>query len=180
MEPNLQPILENDLAILYPLREDDFEALYAVASDPKIWEQHPNKDRWQREIFRTFFEGAVASGGAFRIVEKATGNTVGSTRFYDYDAADDSILIGYTFYAIKCWGTGINRAVKALMLDYIFGLVSTVYFHIGADNLRSQIAIGRVGAVKVDEREVTYFGETSKLNFVYRLRKEDRVSRMGS
>lgn len=180
MEPNLQPILENDLAILYPLREDDFEALYAVASDPKIWEQHPNKDRWQREVFRTFFEGAVASGGAFRIVDKVSGNTVGSTRFYDYDAADDSILIGYTFYARECWGTGINRAVKALMLDYIFGFVSTVYFHIGADNVRSQIAIGRVGAVKVDEREVTYFGETSKLNFVYRLRKEDRVSRKES
>lgn len=40
-----QPILENDKAILYPLQEEDFEALYAVASDPLIWEQHPNKDR---------------------------------------------------------------------------------------------------------------------------------------
>jgi len=171
MSVNLQPVLEDENIILYPLRAEDFTALYAAAADPEIWAQHPNKDRWKKEVFSTFFEGAMQSGGAFRVVDKATGQTMGSTRFYDYNAEDSSIFIGYTFYATAYWGKGINPAVKALMLDYIFQFVNKVYFHIGSQNIRSQIALGRLGAVKVDEQEVTYFGEAPKLNFVYEITK---------
>jgi len=172
MNINIQPILENEKAILIPLQEKDFDALYAVASDPEIWEQHPNKDRWKEEVFRTFFDGAIQSKGAFKILDKATGDIIGSTRFYDYKQKDNSIFIGYTFYAVACWGTGINRLVKATMLDYIFQFVSKVYFHIGATNIRSQMAIGRIGAEKIAEEEVAYFGEASRFNFVYEISKE--------
>ncbi|MFD2601869.1 GNAT family N-acetyltransferase [Flavobacterium suzhouense] len=172
MDINIQPVLENEKVILYPLQENDFEDLYAVASDPQIWEQHPNKDRWQKDVFQTFFEGAMQSKGAFKITDKASGKTIGSTRFYDYNKEDDSILIGYTFYATSIWGMGINKAVKALMLDYIFQFVSRVYFHIGANNVRSQIAITRIGADKITEQEVAYFGEPNRLNFVYEITKE--------
>lgn len=172
MSFSIQPTLANEQVILSPLQEEDFEALYAAASDPNIWEQHPNKNRWQRDIFRTFFDGAMQSKGAFKIVDKATGEVIGSTRFYDYDAQENSLLIGYTFYAVKCWGKGINQAVKRMMLDYIFQFVDSVFFHIGAENIRSQIAISRLGAVKVGEQEVTYFGEHPKWNFVYRIKKE--------
>jgi N-acetyltransferase len=167
MEFNIQPVLENDDIILLPLSAGDFEDLYAVASDPKIWEQHPNKDRWRKEVFQTFFEGAIQSKGAFKIVEKATGKVAGSTRFYDYNEQENGIFIGYTFYATKFWGTGFNPAVKALMLNYIFQFVSHVNFHIGVNNVRSQIAIGRIGAKKVAEEVVNYYGEAPKLNFVY-------------
>jgi len=172
MTIDIRPKLETEEVILYPLQENDFDDLYAVASDPKIWEQHPNKDRWKKEIFHTFFEGAIQSEGAFKIVDKATGNTIGSSRYYDYNEADNSIFIGYTFYAASCWGTGINKMVKTMMLDYIFQFVSKVYFHIGANNIRSQVAIGRIGAEKTAEEEVTYFGEESRLNFVYEISKE--------
>jgi RimJ/RimL family protein N-acetyltransferase len=167
MEFNIQPVLENERLILDPLQPADFDELYAVACDPKIWEQHPNKDRWRKEVFQIFFEGAIQSKGAFRIVEKATGQVAGSTRFYDYNEQENSIFIGYTFYATKYWGTGFNPAVKALMLDYIFQFVSKVCFHIGANNVRSQIAIGRIGAIKIAEEVVNYYGEAPKLNFVY-------------
>ncbi|PZF71246.1 GNAT family N-acetyltransferase [Taibaiella soli] len=170
---NIQSILENDRAMLTPLQEKDFDALYAVASDPKVWEQHPNKDRWKQEVFRTFFEGAMESKGAFKIIDKATGHVAGSTRFYDYNEKENSILIGYTFYGTSFWGTGMNKAVKKMMLDYIFQFVSKVYFHIGAVNTRSQIAIGRLGAQKVAEEEIAYFGEAPKLNFIYAITKEE-------
>src|SRR5690606_26650 len=150
---NVQPILENEKTILYPLQEKDFELLYAVASDPEIWKQHPNKDRWKKEVFKTFFDGAMQSKGAFKIVEKATGKTIGSTRIYDYNEQENSIFIGYTFYAVAYWGKGINKLVKATMLDYIFQFVSKVYFHIGANNIRSQVAIERIGAEKISEQE---------------------------
>ncbi|TSJ47862.1 GNAT family N-acetyltransferase [Fluviicola chungangensis] len=169
---SIQPILENDHIILYPLRESDFEELYAVASDSKVWEQHPNKDRWKREIFQNFFKGAMESKGAFKIIDKSNGKTIGCTRYYDYNEAENFILIGYTFYGTDSWGKGINSMVKKLMLNYIFQFVPTVHFHVGANNLRSQIAIGRLGAEKIAEEDVAYFGEAPKLNFIYEIKKE--------
>jgi len=177
MHFNIQPVLENEKAVLDPLQETDFEALYAVASDPAIWQQHPNKDRWKKEIFRTFFEGALLSKGAFKIVDKATGNIIGSSRFYDYNEAENSIFIGYTFYAKSCWGKGFNPSVKTMMLDYVFQFVSKVYLHIGAGNIRSQVAIERLGAVKIAEEEIAYFGEASRLNFVYAIHKDQWFDR---
>lgn len=174
---SLQSILETATIQLLPLQAADFENLYAVAADPRIWEQHPNKDRWQRPAFTTFFEGAMQSKGAFKIVDKATGTTLGSTRLYDYNPQDKSIFIGYTFYGTASWGKGINLAVKTLLLDYVFQFVETVRFHIGADNVRSQIAIQRLGATKVAEQEVTYYGEQPKLNFVYEVTKPAWVTR---
>jgi RimJ/RimL family protein N-acetyltransferase len=173
MNFNIQPTLENEHVILYPLQEKDFDDLYAVAADPKIWEQHPNKDRWKKEVFKIFFDGAIQSKGAFKIVDKSTGAIIGSTRMYDYNEQENSIFIGYTFYAVQYWGTGINHSVKAMMLDYIFQFVSKVYFHIGANNIRSQVAISRIGAEKTGEQEVTYFGEAPQLNFVYEISKEN-------
>jgi N-acetyltransferase len=169
---SLQPTLETDTLRLLPLQAADFAEVYAVAADPKVWAQHPNKDRWQEPVFRNFFEGAIKSQGAFKIVEKATNATLGSTRLYDYSAEDNSILIGYTFYGTQSWGKGINRAVKQLLLDYAFHFVDTVRFHIGAENIRSQIAIQRLGARKVAEQEVAYYGEPSKLNFVFEITKQ--------
>ena len=171
MNIDLQPTLENETVTLYPLQRTDFNLLYQVAADPEIWRQHPNKDRWKKEVFQNFFEGAMKSGGAFRIVDKASGLTIGSTRFYDYNPGESSIFIGYTFYSTSCWGKGINAAVKALMLDYAFRFVNKVSFHIGSENIRSQIAISRLGAMKTAEQEVTYFGEAPKLNYVYEIDK---------
>jgi RimJ/RimL family protein N-acetyltransferase len=173
MEINIQPTLETENLILKPLLQEDFDALYAAAADPKIWEQHPNTNRWQKEVFQNFFEGALQSKGAFKIVDATTKRIIGSTRFYDYTEKNNAILIGYTFYSTDCWGKGINLAVKKCMLDYIFQYVSAVIFHVGSSNFRSQIAMNRLGIKKVGEKEVAYFGEPNRLNFVYRITKNE-------
>jgi RimJ/RimL family protein N-acetyltransferase len=167
----LRAHLQTPTARLLPLQAADFADLYAVAADPLIWAQHPNQDRWRPDVFATYFEGALRSGGAFRIVDQATGATLGSTRLYDYEAQDGSLLIGYTFFGRQSWGTGLNLAVKAVLLEYAFAFVDTVRFHIGAHNVRSQIAIQRLGARKVAEQEVAYYGEPPQLNFVYAVDK---------
>ncbi len=172
MEINWQPALENEMISLQPLQADDFEKLFKVASDPEIWEQHPNKNRYKREVFQTFFEGALASGGAFLIYDKIKNEVIGSTRFYDYDAAKKYVLIGYTFYAKANWGKGFNFAVKNTMFEYAFQFVDLVIFHVGAENYRSQKAMAKLNAVKVDEVMVRYFGEADKLNFVYEVSKD--------
>jgi RimJ/RimL family protein N-acetyltransferase len=115
----------------------------------------------------------MESKGAFKIVEKSTGNFLGSTRFYDFNESENSIFIGYTFYGTKSWGKGINPQIKKLMMDYIFKSVNKVYFHIGKENLRSQIALERLGGKKITEEEVAYFGEPAKTNFVYEIKKEN-------
>lgn len=168
---NIQPTLENENVKLVPLNPNDFEELFSVASDPKIWEQHPNKDRYQREVFENFFQGAMESGGAFKIIDKESNEIAGSTRFYDYNPEENSIFIGYTFYATKFWGSKLNPQVKKLMLDYIFQFVDKVNFHVGKDNIRSQKAMEKLGAKKVDEVNVAYFGEPEKLNVVFEINK---------
>lgn len=172
-EFNIQPTLENNLVKIVPLKAHDFERLYQVASDPLIWEQHPNKDRYKREVFENFFKGAMESKGAFLVIDIKTENVIGSSRFYDFNPETNSVLIGYTFLAKDRWGTTFNRALKTIMLDYAFEFVDKVYFHIGATNIRSQKAIGKFGAKKVREIEVEYYGEPGKLNFEYLIRRED-------
>ncbi|MCF6131325.1 GNAT family N-acetyltransferase [Flavobacterium wongokense] len=165
---DLQPsYLQDDLIKLIPLEESDFDRLFEVASNPRVWEQHPNPNRYKLEDFTNYFNGAIESKGAFLVVDAKTNETVGCSRYYDYNEADNSVLIGYTFIGTKFWGTGYNKSLKKLLLDYAFQFVDKVYFHIGAFNIRSQKAIEKIGAQKVDEFEVEYYGEPSKLNFVY-------------
>lgn len=173
MNFSIQPTLENDNLKLVPVVENDFERLYAVASDPEVWSMHPNKERYKREVFQNFFTGAIKSKGAFLVVDKNTEEVLGSTRFYDHDEKDESILIGYTFYGTKSWGKNINTSVKKMMLDYIFQFVDQVIFHVGKDNIRSVKAMNKLGAENIGEDEVAYFGEPSKMNVVFQIKKED-------
>jgi N-acetyltransferase len=175
MNISFQPTLQNNLIILQPLQEPDFERLYAVASDPLIWEQHPNKNRYQREPFQIYFEGAMQSKGALLVIDKASGEIAGCSRFYDHNEEERSVFIGYTFIARKFWGKGYNPAMKELMMNYAFQFVDTILFHIGATNFRSQIAIGRIGARKRREVTVAYHGEPGRENFEYELKKEDWI-----
>ncbi len=168
----LQPILQNSLVVAKPLEKSHFDALYKVAGDPLIWEQHPNKNRWQLDAFTNYFEGAIKSGGAFLVSDAVSGAVIGSSR-YMVDDADGTISIGYTFLVRSHWGKGYNQALKKLMLSYAFTYVDTIYFFIGAVNKRSQIAIERIGAKKIREEETAYYGEAPKLDFVYAIEKKN-------
>ncbi len=165
-----QPVFQNNLIVATPLQVTDFDVLYAAASDPLIWEQHPNKNRWQLEAFKTYFEGALKGGGAFLVKDAANGVVIGSSRYVS-DENDNTVSIGYTFFVRSHWGKGYNQALKKLMLDYAFAYVDTVYFYIGAVNKRSQIAIERIGAKKIKEEETAYYGEAPKLDYVYAIEK---------
>jgi RimJ/RimL family protein N-acetyltransferase len=167
----LQPTLQNEMIKIRPLTMADFDILFAVASDPLIWEQHPNKNRYQQAAFENYFTGAIESGGAFIVQDSITNQVIGSTRFYDADEAGKSVLIGYTFLARSHWGGSYNPALKSLMLNHAFNFVDRVYFHVGTINIRSQKAMEKLGAVKVKTLEVAYFGEPVRSNFVYAIEK---------
>ena len=144
---DLQPVLTGDTIELRPLREEDFPALYAVASDPLIWEQHPDSNRWTEPVFREFFRGAMESGGAFVVLDRSDGRLIGSSRFAGYDEAKSEIEIGWTFLARSHWGGSCNGEMKRLMLAHAFGFVRRVIFRVGPHNRRSQRALEKIGAV---------------------------------
>lgn len=167
------PTLQNDLVVLQPLAAEDFERLLAVASDPLIWEQHPNPDRYKREVFATYFQGAIESGGALLVSDAATGEVIGCSRFYDYESEQQEVKIGYTFFARRCWGKGYNAEAKHLMLQHAFQYADSVIFHVGAQNKRSRRAMEKLGAEFLGEETVAYYGEAPKQNVVFRIRKGD-------
>ena len=147
-EIDLQPALTGPTLRLRPLREDDFDALHQAASDPKIWEQHPDSERYKRDLFRErYFLGALESHGALAIVDNARNRVIGSSRYYDWDASTSQISIGYTFIEREYWGNGTNRELKDLMLNHVFQWVDIVWFHVGETNLRSRRAVEKLGAV---------------------------------
>jgi RimJ/RimL family protein N-acetyltransferase len=146
---DLQPILNGELLILRPLRPEDFHDLYAVASDPLIWEQHPAKDRYKEEVFKGFFREALESGGALIAMDSKDGRVAGSSRFHGYDEEKSEIEIGWTFLARSHWGGIYNREMKQLMLRHAFKFVNSVIFLVGLENLRSQKAMEKLGGVRL-------------------------------
>jgi RimJ/RimL family protein N-acetyltransferase len=146
MEFDLQPTLTGHVIELRPLRADDFEALFSAASDPLIWEQHPENDRYRRDIFQKYFDGALESKGAFAIIERKSGRIIGSSRYCNLDPGNSEVEIGWTFLEREFWGGSYNRELKKVMLDHAFQFVDRVVFVVGVKNLRSQKALEKIGA----------------------------------
>lgn len=150
---DLQPTLEDEQIILRSLQENDFDALYTAASDPLIWEQHPARDRWQRDVFEVFFRGAMDSGGAFAVIDKKSGKIIGSSRFVKVKESENAIEIGWTFLAREYWGGVYNLSMKRLMIDHVLRFVDNILFFIGENNMRSRKAVEKLGGVLITELE---------------------------
>lgn len=164
----LQPTLRGELVHLRPLRETDHDALFAVASDPLIWEQHPDKSRCTPDGFARFFDGAMESGGAFLVTDAVTGAAIGSSRYAGLDLAASEVEIGWTFLARQYWGGRYNAEMKRLMLAHAFRGVAFVVFRIDPANFRSQQAVLKIGATRIEDRT----DPTGRVVQVYRLRRE--------
>jgi N-acetyltransferase len=162
---DLQPTLEGKLLRLRPLHPEDWDDLYAVASDPLIWEQHPHNDRYKEEVFKEFFRDALASGGALVVSDSRSGHVIGSSRFHGYDKDKSEIEIGWTFLTRSHWGGLYNREMKQLMLRHAFRFVKSVVFLVGPENFRSQRALEKIGAVRAGTRS----DESGRESFVYEI-----------
>ena len=149
---DLQPTLENDLVLVRPIRVSDFEALYQVAKDPMIWELHQNPDRWEPEVFKDFFKGALDSKGAFVIIDKATQTIIGSSRFKNPENSNEAIEIGWTFLSRDYWGGVYNKSFKSLMITYAFKRFDYILFHVDQHNYRSQRAVEKLGGELLDKK----------------------------
>jgi len=180
-----QPVLEGERLLLRPLEPDDWDALYAVASDPRVWALHPAHDRWQEPVFRAFFADALANKGALVVIEKpalsavegASGEVVGSSRFQGYDPADGgSVEIGWTFLAHRLWGTGANAEMKRLMLAHALRYVERVLFRVGEDNVVSRGAMKNIGGRLTETTEVRDMAGEPVVHVIYEIDRESFAS----
>lgn len=165
-----QPVLEGERLLLRPLQSADWDALYAVASDPLVWELHPANDRWQEPVFRAFFDDALAQGGALAVIDKASGTVVGSSRFQAHDPADGgSVEIGWSFLARSHWGGAFNREMKRLMLVHAFRYVNRVDFRVGEGNWRSRRAMEKIGGKLTDRSDLAQTVTGPVVHLVYEI-----------
>jgi len=174
-----QPTLRGKHLYLRPLQESDFEALYKAASDPLIWEQHPDFERYKIEIFKRYFDSGLRSQSAFVLIDSNTNEVIGSSRYNNYLAKNSSVEIGYTFLVRKCWGGHYNQELKSLMLNYAFQYVNTVNFIIGENNQRSRKAVEKIGGTLItDITDVALDGDMDH-SVAYRIRKTITLKELG-
>jgi RimJ/RimL family protein N-acetyltransferase len=171
MSFDLQPHLKGKLIELRPVIPEDWNDLFAVASDPLIWEQHPESDRYKEDVFKVFFKDALESGGAFVVIDTKNKQIIGSTRFHGYDPEKSEVEIGWTFLAGKYWGGRYNREMKQLMLAHAFQFVENVVFYVGENDIRSQMATEKIGAIKNGMVKKVYGNRPPSLNVRYVIRK---------
>ncbi|OSZ69787.1 GNAT family N-acetyltransferase [Sphingomonas sp. IBVSS2] len=174
MPPERQPILEGTLVVLRPSTPADWDALFAVASDPLVWEVHPAHDRWQEPVFRAYFDAGLASGGALTIIDKATGTVIGASRFDNWVPEVDEIEIGWTYLARAYWGGVYNREIKRLMLDHIHRFVRTAVFTVGAGNVRSRRAMEKIGGVARPGTVDRMMAGEMKPHLIYEIVRQER------
>jgi len=164
---NPQPTLEDSVVILQPLKETDFDQLFEVASDPAIWEQHPSKDRSNKDGFTKWFSEAMKSKSAFLIIDKKSKEIVGTSRYNLSKESSKAIEIGWTFLAKKFWGGTYNKTIKILMLTHAFKHYETVLFYVDENNLRSQKAVEKIGGVRISSINGTKIETRPTASVVY-------------
>lgn len=147
-------ILENERARLLPFTLEKAQDLSAIIYDETIWKYmgHYIKDEndLKTYILSTIKVSNDQSVIPFLVVDKRHNLVAGSTRFGKIDLNNKRAEIGWTWYGAKFQGTGLNGAVKALMLQYGFEELRLQRLQFGADvrNIRSQKAIEKLGARK--------------------------------
>jgi N-acetyltransferase len=168
---DLQPTLIGPRVTIRPIAQEDWQEMFAAASDPEIWTLHPANDRYKEDVFRKYFDGAIASGSGFSFVERESGKIIGSSRYHAYNPALSEIEIGWTFLARNYWGGSYNREIKRLMLEHAFKFVDTVVFWVGQTNWRSRAAMEKIGGVL--RPGIHTRGGESTPHVVFEIRKPD-------
>jgi len=150
---NYQPILENDFVALYPLQKEDINKLEVIALEDNLTQYSPSFITSKEELY-AFINNALASREKltaipFAIFDKAKEQFVGSTRFGNINTLNKVLHIGWTWISKSVQGTGINKQMKFLMLQYAFEILEyeKVEFRVDERNIRSRIAVERIGGV---------------------------------
>lgn len=139
--------LEGRIVVLEPLAPAHEDGLRAAAADPEIWRWMPS-NAGTEDGFAAWFDAALAGGRSgievpFAVLERASGEPVGSTRFLTLRPEHRGLEIGHTWLASSAWGSGANVEAKLLLLGHAFERLGCirVEFKTDARNERSRAAL---------------------------------------
>jgi len=139
-------------ATLEPLTASHADGVKAAAADGELWNlwytsvPAPDKVAEWLDIALDMRERQGAM--PFIVRDNASGGVVGSTRYFNVDAANRRLEIGHTWYARRAQRTAINTECKRLLLTHAFETLRciAVEFRTHWFNHRSREAIARLGA----------------------------------
>ncbi len=152
MELQNEIILENDRVLLRPLKKEDISLLKEFSlNEPELWKYSltpaDGLENLKNYIAQALREKELKTSYPFIVIDKSKNIVAGSTRFYNYNKANKTINIGYTWYGKKFQGTGINKNCKFLLLRYAFEEMNLerVEFRAAAKNTISIAAMKSIG-----------------------------------
>ena len=148
-------ILENEVVLLRPLRENDFEHLVSFSiNEPELWFYSLVPADSEANL-KTYIHSALngrkeSKEYPFIVFDKRTGKYAGSTRFYDIQLQHKTLQLGYTWYGKAFQGTGLNRNAKFLLLQFAFETIGVerVEFRADHNNKRSINAMKAIGCIE--------------------------------
>lgn len=154
MEFKNEIILENDVVLLRPLKEEDISHFTEFSlNEPELWRYSLTPadgiENLKIYIQNSLREKELKTSYPFVVFDKRTNKIAGSTRFYDYRKAHKTIQLGYTWYGKDFQGTGLNKNCKFLLLQYAFETmqIERVEFRADATNVKSIAAMKSIGCV---------------------------------
>ena len=155
MDFNKDIILENEVVLLRPLVENDFnELIHFSLNEPELWNYSLVSGAGE-ENFKKYLNLALADKNnkksfPFIVFDKRTNQFAGSTRYYDIQFQHNTLQLGYTWYGKNFQGTGLNKNCKFLLLEFAFEKLGMERIEFRADNnnKRSIAAMKSLGCKK--------------------------------
>lgn len=140
----------------------------------KSGKDHPDFTRYTFEGFKIYFNHLLNTNYPFLVIDNTNDQIIGATSYYDHNPQEKSIAIGYTFLTMLHRGGKFNHSMKKLMIDYAFQYVNQIIFHVRDNNLRSQAALRKIGARKINEYSASH--DPNSKQFEFAIDKKDYLS----
>ena len=149
----IEPVtLRGRYATLEPLARSHEAGIRAAAADGELWRlwytSVPGPDRTSAWFDSTLGMREKQGAMPFAVLDNASGDVIGCTRYFNVDAQNRRLEIGHTWYARRAQRTAINTECKLLLLTHAFETLHciAVEFRTHWFNHASRTAIARLGA----------------------------------
>ena len=149
----VEPVtLDGRYVRIEPLAYEHADGVRDAAADGELWRlwytSVPAPDKTKEWIDIALDVRERLGGMPFVVRERASGDIVGATRYFNVDAANRRLEIGHTWYAKRVQRTAVNTECKLLLLTHAFEALGciAVEFRTHFFNFASREAIARLGA----------------------------------